>query len=315
MGSSAPGAAPPPPPFIRTHHSAADTTRRYVSSQLETAAHSKLGPLQLPTDRKSEQQRRPQQSPENPQSKPRSSSANNGRVTPNQESGERAHKQPRTGREGAGGSDKDKLQAIYSAAPRPKHQSVWTKENLLRGSSSRKAQEPESVKDMRASVSHDIRQVFPSSFCSPSLFTPPPLPPFSLRHSPPCSPQRRQSSFAAAACPRRWIPVCPRIRTCARAWTRSCRPPLMRTRLQTSSVVSAAQAFRLQSSRRSIMSASSSSSSSSSNFVKVPMIKPHDLILPDPTTTPVQKQTMPLFASASRSSATALRLQVPQPPT
>jgi hypothetical protein len=202
LGSSAPGAAPPPPPFIRTHHPAADTARRYVSSQLETAAHSKLGPLQLPTDRKSEQQRRPQQSPENPQSKPRSSSANNGRVTPNQENGERAHKQPRTGREGVGGSDKDKLQAIYSAAPRPKHQSVWTKENLLRGSSSRKAQEPESVKDMRASVSHDIRQVFPSSFCSPSLFTPPPPPSpsarFTLLHA--------RVSGASRVSPRRLAP-------------------------------------------------------------------------------------------------------------
>ena len=149
--------------------------RRYVSSQLETVVSSKLGPLKLPSNQRPEreaqqqQQQQQQQSPGRQQSKPRSSSADNVRSSGSREGGERASKKFRD-KEALHGTDRDKLQSIYSAAPRTKHQSVWTKENLLRGGKKAQEAERESVKETRASVSHDIRQV-PLSACFPAIHT------------------------------------------------------------------------------------------------------------------------------------------------
>ncbi len=138
-------------------------TCRYVSSQLESVASSKLGPLKLPSH---SSHRGPQPEPVSPgqqHSKPRSSSAENLRSSSNREGGERVHKKSRD-REAAPGTGRDKLQAVYSAAPRNKHQSVWTKENLLKGS--KRAPDAEPVKETRASVSNDIRQVSSSEWLS-----------------------------------------------------------------------------------------------------------------------------------------------------
>jgi hypothetical protein len=140
-------------PLSHTH------LRRYVSSQLESVSASKLGPLNLLSNRKSlaaPKRNQPLNADPKEQPKPRGRSADGGRLTPSGDGGEKAPKHSRE-REVASGTDKDKLQAIYSSAPRTKHNSLWTKENLLR--SGTRTQEVESGKDTRASVSHDIRQV------------------------------------------------------------------------------------------------------------------------------------------------------------
>ena len=142
-------------PFTARHRNA-HTARRYVSSQLESVATSKLGPLNLPSRKPERVPPQSSTSPGSQQPKPRSSSAENPRASGSREGGERAHKKVRE-KEAMQGTDRDKLQSIYSAAPRNKHQSVWTKENLLRGS--KKTQEVELAKETRASVSHEIRQV------------------------------------------------------------------------------------------------------------------------------------------------------------
>ncbi len=193
-----------------------DIVHRYVSSQLETVASSKLGPLKLPSKQNPdrEQQQQPtqqQQSSGLQQSKPRSSSAENARSSGSREGGERASKKSRD-KEAAHGTDRDKLQSIYSTAPRTKHQSVWTKENLLRGS--KRAQEAESVKEMRASVSNDIRQVLLSALLPRFRL----MPACSSHPSLPCLHQQRRSRFVVVLCPRRSTPGSRRTRTCARAW-------------------------------------------------------------------------------------------------
>ena len=62
-------------------HRFAHSRCRYVSSQLESIAASKLGPLKLPTNRKSEPEHQPLPSPDRQAHKPRSSSADNGRAS------------------------------------------------------------------------------------------------------------------------------------------------------------------------------------------------------------------------------------------
>jgi hypothetical protein len=278
-------------------HRSAHSRCRYVSSQLESIAASKLGPLKLPTNRKSEPEHQPLPSPDRQAQKPRSSSADDGRLSG--EGGERARKKSKD-RETAQGADKDKLQAIYSAGPRVKHQSVWTKENLLRGG--KKLLETEPIKETRASVSHDIRQV---KFCALRFIA------FVLLQSsrssrpfPQCSHLWPRSSIVAGRCRRLLTPGSRRTSTCAGAQMRSHRPP--RTLLRHNSVVITMQASPRPSTLASSMLIRSTLRLSLT--IQGPIFRGR-------STMRAPVPTWMLFANVSRRSAKALRLQAPTPRT